>query len=73
LQRNRVGSDGGLEFDIAIGACIGTVAKVAEMPEPSMGTKSGMDTKFGLSTGSDMCTGLIRGVGMGIGMLELLW
>ena len=52
---------------------MGTVAKVAEMPEPSMGTKSGMDTKFGLSTGSDMCTGLIRGVGMGIGMLELLW
>ena len=59
LQRNRVGSYCGLEFEIAIGACTVAVVRVAGMTESGMGTKSGMYT--GLEMGFDM------------GMLELLW
>jgi hypothetical protein len=36
-------------------------------------TKLGLGRKSGLCTELDMSTGLIRGFGMGIGMLELLW
>ena len=32
-----------------------------------------MGRRSGLGTELDMSTGLRRGVGMGIGMLELLW
>ena len=65
LQRNRARSYCGLEFDIAIGACTGTLVRVAELTEIGMGRKSGLYTEF------DMRTAL--GFGRDIGMLGLLW
>ena len=64
LQLNRAGL-------IYSGVCAGTVVRVVGMTEP--GTKSGMGMRSGLGTMVGMCTGLRRGVGMGIGMLGLLW
>ena len=51
----------GLEFGTAMGACTGAVARVAGLMELGLGTWVGMST------------GLIRGFGMGIDMLELPW
>ena len=42
------------------------------MTEPGMGTKSDMGTRSDLGTKVGMRTGLIRGVGTGMGMLGLL-
>ena len=67
LQRNRVGSYCGLEFDIAIGASTGIVVRVAELTELGLGRKSGLGREF------DMSTGLGIGFDRGIGMLGLLW
>ncbi len=67
LQLNRAGL-------IYSGVCTSTVVRVVGMTEPGMGTKSGMGRRSGLGTRVGMSTEL-RGVGMGmgIGMLELLW
>jgi hypothetical protein len=66
LQRNRVGSYSGLEFDIAIGVGMGTAVRIAGLMELGVGQKSGLCTEFDKSTGS------VRAFDTGIGMLELL-
>ena len=67
LQRNRVQSYGCIEFDIAIGVRTVAAVRVAGLTELGVGLKSGLCMEL------DMCTGLLWGVGMGIGMLGLLW
>jgi len=67
LQRNRVERYGSIEFDIAIGGRTAAVVTAAGLTELGVGRKSDLCIE------SDMSTGLRWGVGMGIGMLELLW